>query len=1018
MSDKFFFLTTFDNISGALIASALNEHPDIHCSTSYADPFIINSPILIQDVKHKVIDSFIDIESNTKIKFTGNTQRFSCFELQHRMLSEKTTHIFRRVNIALHPITRIQFLLYNWINSAKGAKQSLVHHIEKTIKKLAEKNNHVSKLYNFDYFYNHIIATAKKEKIDLFNLDNKLFLSTLAKVITFDSGDLPVPAKTFCFEKLIESEDTFFELLNYVTYNQIELNDNNKSIISKKLPEISQQVKEITSTQLENWKIDFIRKYTELRLETVYYPHLDTPLSAFYSKLGYNISTETEQPATTGKLISIQLNSNRPTQLADYFDNIEETTDHPEEIEVLVNIDLGDTAMESMLLREIPHRKFTIKYISTPKPKSFCDLWKPINSLLNITDPNSYFLLNISDEMLFLTKGWDTILKKYVGFFPDHIFRLRASRNKFRNYYDRWECSFTQDAIPITTKKWVDIGGDWNPCFGPDSFQQLVAFYLAKEGEFNNKHYLRDIPIIDIKFAGDVPAIGIDPKKLWEHSSDHIYAMEICQSYKIQLEARRRAVLLKAHIFAEENQLHDYEIIDKKRKKQIHIRFINNKDKSIQIMSYYINRFSITLTNQWRKLFFFSYFGDGHKNNPNIIRSFARYLKAKYKYFNLYILPIYKLLRHLLKPKSYIKSIRSHKENILEENKQLRSMYQKACLEKEILKSKLDLSDLIYQSDNHETNLHPSSTCYPKISIIIGVLNMRQYLGNAIESVINQHYPNLELIIMDGGSTDGTLDVIKKYENHIHIWKSQKDRGHADACNTALDFVTGDLISLLNADDILGDGLLHKVAALYHSRPKLKMITCGVKIIENSENDDNVILELTKPEKLQLTLKNVLFELPVINARFFHKDIFKEYGKFNATDHEGKYNLSNDRDFLSRLAIHGIRSEIIPEPLYIYLSHPNSLTFNKKNLPRIYVEHIRLAETLLNKNIPTDRKLVQQWLTTETVNAFLVNCIQGNIVDALKLARYGLIKFHLQWIKQLFMNTSRSVIKKLGFAIE
>jgi hypothetical protein len=331
------------------------------------------------------------------------------------------------------------------------------------------------------------------------------------------------------------------------------------------------------------------------------------------------------------KLLSIQLNSNRPAQLAAYFDNLEETTDNPSQIEVLVNIDAGDEAMKSLLLNEIPKRKFTLKFIETPKPASFCDLWKPLNKLLTITDPQAYFLLNISDEMFFITKGWDSQLKKYVGYFPDHLFRLRASRNKIRHYFDRWECSFVQDCIPFTTKKWVDIGGDWNPCFGPDSFQQLVAFYLTKEGLFSNEHYLREIPVMDIQFSGDFPSIGMAPEKMWRRHQEHIIAMEIFQSHKMQVEARRRAILIKANIIAHKYQLKNYKIQDIASKKEI-ILINQATGVIVKKFSYHLSWLSITLTNQWRKLFFANYFGSW-ENSKSIFRTFPQYLYLRYRLF-------------------------------------------------------------------------------------------------------------------------------------------------------------------------------------------------------------------------------------------------------------------------------------------------------------------------------------------------------------------------------------------------
>ena len=328
------------------------------------------------------------------------------------------------------------------------------------------------------------------------------------------------------------------------------------------------------------------------------------------------------------KIISIQLNSNRPAQLVAYFDNVEETADNPQEVEVLVNIDQGDDDMKNLLDSEITKRKFTLKYIQSPRPDSFYDLWKPINKLLEITDQGAYFLLNISDEMFFSHKGWDSTLKKYVGLFPDHIFRLRASRNKYRNYYDRWECNFAQDSIPFTTRKWLNIVGDWNPCFGPDSFQQLISFYLAKDGAFSYEQIIRDIPITDIEFLGDIPTLGLQSDKHWSFRRDSVKALLICQSYEMQLEARRRAMLLKASILVHEKLLQNPKLVENKKKKFIQIYTQNQVHATL---SYKLNWFKITLENQWRKLFFFYYFGHGFNIKIKPFQSVLYYLMIKYK---------------------------------------------------------------------------------------------------------------------------------------------------------------------------------------------------------------------------------------------------------------------------------------------------------------------------------------------------------------------------------------------------
>src|SRR5678816_3455070 len=89
-----------------------------------------------------------------------------------------------------------------------------------------------------------------------------------------------------------------------------------------------------------------------------------------------------------------------------------------------------------------------------------------------------------------------------------------------------------------------------------------------------------------------------------------------------------------------------------------------------------------------------------------------------------------------------------------------------------------------------------------KVTIITVTLNSAKYLEQCIQSVIKQHYPDIEHIIVDGGSTDDTLDIIKKYEDHIAVWISEKDNGMYDAINKGMKMATGDIIGVLNSDDM------------------------------------------------------------------------------------------------------------------------------------------------------------------------------------------------------------------------
>jgi glycosyltransferase involved in cell wall biosynthesis len=108
---------------------------------------------------------------------------------------------------------------------------------------------------------------------------------------------------------------------------------------------------------------------------------------------------------------------------------------------------------------------------------------------------------------------------------------------------------------------------------------------------------------------------------------------------------------------------------------------------------------------------------------------------------------------------------------------------------------------------------------YPKITIITPSFNQGEYIEETIKSVLNQNYPNLQYIVIDGGSTDNTIEVIKKYESQISFWVSEKDNGQSNAINKGLKMAEGDIVNWLNSDDQLGSNALFDIAKLYQSKP-------------------------------------------------------------------------------------------------------------------------------------------------------------------------------------------------------
>jgi len=108
---------------------------------------------------------------------------------------------------------------------------------------------------------------------------------------------------------------------------------------------------------------------------------------------------------------------------------------------------------------------------------------------------------------------------------------------------------------------------------------------------------------------------------------------------------------------------------------------------------------------------------------------------------------------------------------------------------------------------------------FPKISIITPSFNQGQYLEQTICSVLEQNYPNLEYIIIDGGSTDNTVDIIQKYEKHLTHWVSEPDRGQSHAINKGFARCTGDLVNWLNSDDWYQPGAFRVLSELANQNP-------------------------------------------------------------------------------------------------------------------------------------------------------------------------------------------------------
>lgn len=122
---------------------------------------------------------------------------------------------------------------------------------------------------------------------------------------------------------------------------------------------------------------------------------------------------------------------------------------------------------------------------------------------------------------------------------------------------------------------------------------------------------------------------------------------------------------------------------------------------------------------------------------------------------------------------------------------------------------------------------------YPRITIVTPSYNQGRYIGKTIESVLSQGYPNLEYIIIDGGSTDDSPQIIESYADQLAYWVSEPDNGQYDAINKGFSHATGDIMAYLNSDDMYCAWTLHQVAEMMGDCPEIEWLTSSYPMLFN-----------------------------------------------------------------------------------------------------------------------------------------------------------------------------------------
>ena len=225
------------------------------------------------------------------------------------------------------------------------------------------------------------------------------------------------------------------------------------------------------------------------------------------------------------------------------------------------------------------------------------------------------------------------------------------------------------------------------------------------------------------------------------------------------------------------------------------------------------------------------------------------------------------------------------------------------------------------------------------ITIIIAVYNCRKYIEQCLESIVTQTYNHIELIVIDGGSTDGTLEIIKQYSSNIAYWCSEKDSGLSDAWNKGIKKSTGEWIYFLGADDYFyNNNVINEVSnKLFSYSNKVKVSYGNIVLITES---GEILYSLGKP--WEVSRKQFFSSMSIPHQGIFHRaELFKVHGLFSE-----EYKIAADYEFLMR-ELKKNDPMYMSEIIVAYMRRGGISTF-KSNTLKTLVEFAKIRRKHLN----------------------------------------------------------------------
>lgn len=283
------------------------------------------------------------------------------------------------------------------------------------------------------------------------------------------------------------------------------------------------------------------------------------------------------------------------------------------------------------------------------------------------------------------------------------------------------------------------------------------------------------------------------------------------------------------------------------------------------------------------------------------------------------------------------------------------------------------------------------------ISIITPCLNRVGFIAEAVESVQQQNYTAWEHIIMDGGSTDGTLELLARYP-HVRVF-SQPDKGLYDALNKGLHLAVGDIIGFLNTDDLYEPAIFDLVARTFNENPQIEAVVGGSSIFYEEAGGARVTVSEFPCVPQNELLWRATLGAPIFNAWFFRRELCEKLGGFDL-----RYLYVADRDLLIRLALQNTAYASLDRPFYKYRMHPGSFTLSgyDSGEDAFMFESRALAERYIQMqtDLPAS-KYFRDWHSQIVNEQILTAYHKKGFLRAMRYMLVGL-RYNRRWI-QLFI---------------